>query len=296
MRFRDLPRVYTRLGGLLAGSFARQLGAHLPWPFATWARGTYELFSPIGHFAPEPLRDGWAVAMQDGGELPPVLMVPGFLGPGILMFPLAVFLRAHGRHVEILRTFPALGGVASTAKRVATAVERLKKSTLCARVDLVAHSMGGLACRYYMDHLMGLPDIRRFVSIATPHLGTRLANVRVTRSARDMQPGNALLTEMAERAPAAGVRCFTIRAGWDQIVVPREHGRWDGHARDHELPWAEHWAVQLDPRTLALVLTLLDEAEPLVTEVDERGVPEAGEPLATEITEPPVTDAPGVTP
>jgi triacylglycerol lipase len=262
MRFRDLPRVYTRLGGLLVGSLARKVNEHLPGPLASLAHCSYEVLSPLGHFAPEPLRDGWSLAMGEHGALPPVLMVPGFLGPGILLLPLALFLRAHGRDVEILGTFPALGGVESTAKRVAKAVGEIKARLGCERIDLVAHSMGGLACRYYMDHLMETPDIRRFVSIATPHLGTRLAHVQVTRSARDMRPGNAMLSAMAERVPAPGVTCYTIRAGWDQIVVPREHGRWEGHARDHELPWAEHWAVQLDPRTLALVLTLLDEAEP----------------------------------
>ena len=189
------------------------------------------------------------------------IAVPGFMGPAILLMPLALFLRAHGREVQILSTFPALGGVEASARRIQRAVAKLRERTGAARVDLVAHSMGGLACRHYMDHLMEEPAVRRFISIATPHLGTRWAHLPFTRSARDMRPGNPLLAAMAERSPAPGVRCYTIRAGWDQIVWPREHGRWERHARDHELAWAEHWAVQLDPRTLGLVLALLEEPE-----------------------------------
>jgi pimeloyl-ACP methyl ester carboxylesterase len=257
MRLRDLPPVYVRLGGLLAGSFARQVERLLPEPLARLNRGVAEAVLGL---LPQPIREGWALAAREE-PLPPVLMVPGFMGPGFLLAPLAAFLRAHGREVHVLHTFPALGGVEASAHRIVGAIARLREQTGAERVDLVAHSMGGLACRYYMNHLMEAPVVRRFVSIATPHLGTRLAHFPFTRSAHDMRPGGALLAAMAERPPAEGVRCYTIRAGWDQIVVPRQHGRWDGHARDHELPWAEHWAVQLDPRTLALVLALLEEPD-----------------------------------
>jgi pimeloyl-ACP methyl ester carboxylesterase len=257
MRLADLPPVYARLGGLLAGSFARQVERALPEPLARLGRG---ISTALVSLLPAPIREGWALAAREEA-LPPVLMVPGFMGPGFLLAPLAAFLRAHGREVHVLRTFPALGGVEASAHRIVGAIARLREETGAAQVDLVAHSMGGLACRYYMNHLMAEPVVRRFVSIATPHLGTRLAHFPFTRSAHDMRPGGPLLAALAERPPAEGVRCYTIRAGWDQIVVPRHHGRWEGHARDHELPWAEHWAVQLDPRTLALVLTLLEEPD-----------------------------------
>ncbi|MDB5097263.1 MAG: lipase [Cyanobacteria bacterium RYN_339] len=258
MHFLELPAVYARLGGLLAGSVAKQVERVLPQPLACLARG---IASPIVGLLPLPIREGWALAHREEPQHP-VLMVPGFMGPGFLLTPLAVFLRAHGRTVHVLSTFPALGGVEASAHRIVGAIARLREETGAAQVDLVAHSMGGLACRYYMNHLMESPLVRRFVSIATPHKGTHLAHFPFTRSAKDMRPGGDLLAAMADRPPAEGVRCYTIRAGWDQIVVPRHHGRWEGHARDHELPWAEHWAVQLDPRTLALVLALLEEDEP----------------------------------
>lgn len=271
MRWREVPWFYARLGGLLAGSALSRLGPCLPDGLIELAGG---LLAPMATFLPEPLRAGWALAMaHDGRQEPPVLLVPGFMGPSFLLVPLAAFLGAHGREVEILATFPALRGVEASTRRVAHAIQALKERTGAPCVDLVAHSMGGLACRHYMNHHMGERDVRRFISIATPHLGTRWAHLPFSRSAADMRPGNAFLSALAERPPAPGVRCYTIRAGWDQIVWPREHGRWDGHARDHELPWAEHWAVQVDPRTLALVLALLEEPD---AELD-RGVPgEAG--------------------
>jgi triacylglycerol lipase len=257
MRLRDLPPVFFRLGGLMAGSLVRQVDRLLPDPVVRLAQSLRE---PVVSWLPGPIREGWVLAHREEPQ-PPVLMVPGFMGPGFLLAPLAAFLRAHGREVHVLNTFPALGGVEASAHRMVGAIARLREQTGADRVDLVAHSMGGLACRYYMNHLMEEPVVRRFISIATPHRGTKLAHFPFTRSAKDMRPGGELLAAMAECPPGEGVCCYTIRAGWDQIVVPRHHGRWEGHARDHELPWAEHWAVQLDPRTLALVLALLEEPE-----------------------------------
>lgn len=263
MRFRDLPAVYARFGARIAGSVAHRVEDVLPGPLGAIARTSSRVAS---HLMPGPIREGWQDGHREEDAKPPVLLVPGFLGPALLLVPLAVFLRAHGREAEILHTFPALGGVEASAKRVAKAVKHLRERTGATRVDLVAHSMGGLACRHYMDHLMETPEVRRFISIATPHLGTRWAHLPFTRSARDMKPGSEFLAAMGDRSPAPGVRCYTIRAGWDQIVWPREHGRWEKHAKDHELSWAEHWAVQLDPRTLALVQTLLDEPDETLDE------------------------------
>ena len=266
MRWLELPRIYARLGGFLVGSIARRVDDAAPAPL----RAVGHLAArPAGAFAgvvPEPVRDGVEAGWRGHGrDEPPVLIVPGFLGPAFLLAPLAFFLRAHGRRVKVLNTFPALGGVEPHARRVAAAVDALLAETGAERVDYVAHSMGGLAARYYIRHLGGASKLRRLVTIATPHRGTMWALLRVTRSARDMHPEGPFIAALGEEEEIAGIRCTNIRAGWDQMVWPREAGVWGAHARDHELPMAEHWAIQVDPRALALVLAALEapEDEPL---------------------------------
>lgn len=269
MDWRELPRVYARLGGFLAGSLARRAD---DGPLHPLARALGAPAQVLAKVLPEPMRDGVAAGWRGhGADEPPVLVVPGFMGPAFLLAPLAFFLRAHGRHVRVLRTFPALGGVEAHAKRVAAAVEELRAETGADRVDYVAHSMGGLAARYYVRHLGGQDRIRRLVTIATPHRGTLWAVLRVTRSARDMDPAGPFIAALGEEEDVAGIRCTNIRAGWDQMVWPRESGVWGEHARDHELSFAEHWAIQLDPRALALVLAALEapEDEPICETVRE---------------------------
>lgn len=266
MQFRDLPPIYARLAGFLAGSVAQRLGDWVPG----LCRNVRPVAEPLEMVAPESVKRGWALAMdREGRDEPPVLIVPGFVGPAFLLIPLEVFLRLHGRRVRLLRTFPALGGVIDHAERIGRAIEELKAETGASRVDIVTHSMGGLAGRYYLLKLDGRPNVRRFITVATPHRGTNWAFFNFTQSIRDMKPGNPLLEELAGAEKIRGVRCINIRAGWDQIVWPREHGMWGAeHADEHELPWAEHWAVQTDPRLLALVLTSLEapDDEPIEEE------------------------------
>lgn len=264
MRFRELPPVYARLGGFMAGSLAKRLDECTPGPVGAVAKVALKPAHFLVDHLPglEPLREGVYLGLAGlGKDEPPVLIVPGFMGPRFLLWPLAAFLRAHGRRVEILNTFPALGGVEAHAKRVAKAVDRLLEKTGATRVDYVAHSMGGLAARYYIRHLGGKSKIRRLVTIATPHAGTAWAQLRLTRSARDMMPGGDFLLALGDEERLDGIRCTNIRAGWDQMVWPRESGVWGAHADDHEVAFAEHWAIQLDPRALALVLAALEAPE-----------------------------------
>jgi pimeloyl-ACP methyl ester carboxylesterase len=264
MRFRDLPPIYARLVGFVAGSLTQQSWLALPRPLRRFTRRVTRPVRHVTHqIMPRSVQNGWLLALRRPGQSePPVLIVPGFLGPSILLIPLATFLRLHGRHVVLMHTFPALDGVAAIADRISREVEKLRAETQSDRVDLVAHSMGGLASRYYALKMGGDRYLRRMVTIATPHHGTRWAGMLgFTQSLKDMAPGNPLLGELTPERPIPGVKCLNVRAGWDQIVWPREHGRWGEHVNDHELDWAEHWAVQTDVRLLALVLTQLEAPE-----------------------------------
>lgn len=269
MQLHELPPVYARLAGFLAGSLARRALPGALREVACRAAG------PIAAGVPEPLRRGYTMGVAHRGDAePPVLLVPGFFGPRLMMLPLAAFLRLHGRRVRIVRVFPAFGGVVAIAERIAEAIAALRAETGADQVDVVTHSMGGLAGRYYMIRLGGRPFVRRFVTVATPHKGTAWASVPLNRSMEDMRPGNPFLEELAACDTIEGVRCTNIRAGWDQIVWPRAHGVWGDHADEHELPFAEHWAILADPRLLALVLTTL-EASDAAAPIGEVDLPEA---------------------
>ncbi len=87
------------------------------------------------------------------------------------------------------------------------------------RLDVVAHSMGGLvARRFLMDHAADFPQLNQFVSIATPWGGQRSAALGVIHSPavipswRDLQPEGEYLNSLFSRSLPAGIH-YTLMFG-----------------------------------------------------------------------------------
>ena len=92
---------------------------------------------------------------------------------------------------------PAVSRAASVAARAEELAAHVREID-APRVNLVAHSMGGLDARYAIAHL-GLADrVAGLVSIGTPHLGTPLADLGAVARLR------AVLVRMGVRMDALG--------------------------------------------------------------------------------------------
>ncbi|HEY6402709.1 MAG TPA: alpha/beta fold hydrolase, partial [Blastocatellia bacterium] len=67
--------------------------------------------------------------------------------------------------------------IAQNAEELARYIAGVKRSTGAQTVDLVAHSMGGLISRYYIDRLMGNRDVAQLIMLGSPHGGTSCASL-----------------------------------------------------------------------------------------------------------------------
>lgn len=108
------------------------------------------------------------------------------------------------------------------AGELAAAVERLIERTGAAKIDIVAHSMGGLAVRrYLLDR--GAASVRKVVFLATPHRGTVSAKVAWGDGAREMEPGSRFLLDLIRAEPVPpGVQAITVRTPLDLHIIPPE--------------------------------------------------------------------------
>jgi triacylglycerol lipase len=70
-----------------------------------------------------------------------------------------------------------LGDIGATSAAFAPFVDQVLATTGASRVDVIGHSQGGLVARYYIKFLDGAAKVDSFVGLATPHHGTRLANL-----------------------------------------------------------------------------------------------------------------------
>src|SRR5688572_4488272 len=116
--------------------------------------------------------------LQNAPAPTPVLLIPGWSDRTSRLHVL------HGRLVQsgwpaasvaIVEFENRFGGNVEHAAEIERAIAALKQRTGASRVDIVAHSMGGLATRYYLHFHDGAQHVRRVVFLATPHRGTLAA-------------------------------------------------------------------------------------------------------------------------
>jgi triacylglycerol esterase/lipase EstA (alpha/beta hydrolase family) len=120
------------------------------------------------------------VAPAQAGGSTPVLIVGGLTEPQALLNTLQGRLENAGFTVFTMQLPGAIPGtqdIAVSAQAVAARAQQVLAQTGAAKLDVVGHSEGGLALRYYIKNLGGAAQVLRSVSLATPQHGTQLANI-----------------------------------------------------------------------------------------------------------------------
>lgn len=164
----------------------------------------------------------------------PVIIVPGFTTGPILepgYYPLRSRLQSAGYDVTLI-SYPdyGLGDIAANAQRLASTVASVRARTGAARVDLVAHSMGGLVSRTYVKNLGGAATVDSLIMMGTPNYGTALANVASfftfgtcvgITACEQMAAGSSFLAALNAGDDTIGsVRYTSIATIIDEIVFP----------------------------------------------------------------------------
>ena len=164
----------------------------------------------------------------------PVIVVTGFT-TGPLIEPayntLVNRLRHDGYTVEVL-SYPdyGTGDIHDQAIRLSQRVDQLRARTGASKVDLVAHSMGGLVSRDYIKYLGGDRHVDSLVMLGTPNYGTAIANVASfftfgscvgITACKQMERGSAYLNALNAGDDTIGDVSYTaITTTVDAIVVP----------------------------------------------------------------------------
>ncbi|KAB2664450.1 MAG: alpha/beta fold hydrolase [Verrucomicrobia bacterium] len=150
----------------------------------------------------------------------PVILVHGIHSDSRDMTRMAHALRREGWEVYAPNLAPADGrvGLDRLASQLAVYTER----TLAGRrFDLVGFSMGGLVGRYYLQRLGGMERVDRFVTIASPHHGTVMANLNCGAGGRQMRRGSDFLRDLERDAERlCGVQFTSFYTPLDLIIIP----------------------------------------------------------------------------
>ncbi len=130
----------------------------------------------------------------------PVVFVHGYTGSDTNFISLSSFLRSNGwpsSHVSAIRYSNNLGSNVNNANELSAFVDDVLERTGAEKVDLVAHSMGGLSTRYYIKNLGGDTKVANLVTLGSPHQGTYNAVWgTATSGAREMVPTSLFLLRL----------------------------------------------------------------------------------------------------
>jgi triacylglycerol lipase len=149
-----------------------------------------------------------------------IVFVHGFVCNRGLWNPWLRRLRQFGVPFVAVNLEPVFGSIDNYAAIIEQAVQRVEAAT-SARPLIVAHSMGGLAVRAWLDARQADARVQHVITIGTPHRGTLLARFAFTLNARQMRLDSRWQLALAQREPPtrhANFTCFYSHC--DNIVIP----------------------------------------------------------------------------
>lgn len=186
-----------------------------------------------------------------------VVFVHGVAANRAGFLPLQAALKCRGISRHYSYNYPSRG--ASIEGLAVDLAKRLDRDVKGGRIDIVAHSMGGLVARSYLQMLGGDRRVDTLVTIGTPHQGSHATAWMPTRIISQLTPGGPFLTYLDSLPPPRGVRCVSIAPGDDLMVLPARAALWE-HAEHEVYEGTGHLDVLLKPRLFRQVGDILEQA------------------------------------
>jgi triacylglycerol lipase len=203
----------------------------------------------------------------------PVLLVPGYGGSLAAVETWAARLRAEGRTVvEVHVPGEGFGDLREQAAVLDEAVARSLDGG-APSVDLIGFSAGGVVVRLWLEEHGEPSQVRRVLTLGSPHHGTRVAALaagflphRCPLACQQLVPGSDLLAGLPDEVPP-GPRWTSVWTDQDEVVVPADSARLDG-ARNIRVQDVcttaviNHSGLTRDPFVSGLVVRALGEGLP----------------------------------
>ncbi|MGH0029486.1 MAG: lipase family alpha/beta hydrolase [Myxococcota bacterium] len=167
--------------------------------------------------------------------------------------PMQAMLRLAGHRNQIAVSYRSRGSIEALALRLKRELDRRVGG---GRIDLVAHSMGGLVARFYVQQLGGDRRVDRLVTLGTPHHGTHAAGFVPSPLVRQLLPDGPFIRHLNALPAPERTRVTSIVAGRDLLIQPVESAACPfGEVR--RLDDAGHVELLFHPQVFAAVSTAL---------------------------------------
>jgi pimeloyl-ACP methyl ester carboxylesterase len=184
-----------------------------------------------------------------GGDLAPIVVLPGIYETWKFMQPTIAALHERGHPVHVIDLLRRNSRpVVEMAERVSDYLEAHDLHD----VVLVAHSKGGLVGKQAMAFGPSVPRIRAMLAVATPFGGSRYADLMFAPSLRLFSPHDKTILALA-LATEVNARIVSIYGEFDPHIPG---GSELPGAKNVRLDTGGHFRVLADPRVMAELVVL----------------------------------------
>lgn len=196
--------------------------------------------------------------IDDDGH-PPVLFVHGLGGNRGSFVGMQAWFRLQGRKRSYSLGFPgdATFDEQSLVVRRAIAEIVTVNELEDARIDVVAHSMGGLIARLALEEAETRARVRTLVTLGTPHAGTFAARFGATPEMLALRPDSETMRSLRSQLPWQGPpRLVCLWSSADVLLLPPESARIEG-VENVEMVDFTHYSYLIHPGAADTVFKLL---------------------------------------
>lgn len=190
-------------------------------------------------------------ALPDDGYRP-LVFVHGLGGHPGNFFAMKTYFASRGR----TRSYAVDFGNASSFEVMAAHLRDVLDEVVAvnelsddARIDVVAHSMGGLLTRWVLEDETYRNRIANVVTLGTPHIGSHLARLAATALTLELRPGSETLKRLEAQTFWGREESPLLTAFWspsDTVVLPAESAQFPS-GRSIEVQGITHYGYLITP-------------------------------------------------
>ena len=154
----------------------------------------------------------------------PLLLIHGIWHNSSAFFMLKRYLRKSGwNYIFYIDLQTARFSIPELAEQLRDYVESILKETGKKRIDFIAHSLGGIISRYYIQFLGGKEKVKNLITLGTPHRGTTLSFLGLHESMRSLRPTGRFMNKLNSEKLPPNVHYTSIWSPFDFMILPPEN-------------------------------------------------------------------------
>lgn len=182
----------------------------------------------------------------------PLIFVHGLGGNRGNFLLMSWYLRFSGRKRSYKIHFDHGQSLEQMSLALARFVRDVKKTTGEKKVEIVAHSLGGIvALMAVRDHRLA-SSVKTLITLGSPHGGTYAARYANTDAIRELRPDSELIKRLNKKRWPKEVRGVTFWSRNDVFILPPESAAVDGTEKVEATPFT-HYSYLIDPKCWAAV-------------------------------------------